>query len=107
MGRLGFSDNKTSNLLECFKEVGERFGAFDWMFAECGQYNENWYQTHMHPEESIQAAIDAGAKIAIPYHWGGFALAICSRSQTIESNYLHTKNRSYENSEDRWYEKLA
>jgi len=67
-----------------FKEVGERFGAFDWMFAECGQYNEKWYQTHMNPEESIQAVLDAQAKIAIPYHWGGFALALHPWKDPVE-----------------------
>ena len=42
---------------------------------ECGQYNENWHQIHMYPEETVQAAIDAGVKNAMPVHWGGFALA--------------------------------
>lgn len=60
---------------EHFKEVGERLGPFDLGIMECGQYNENWYQIHMNPEESIQAAQDAGVKVAMPFHWGGFALA--------------------------------
>ena len=42
---------------------------------ECGQYNENWHQIHMYPEESVQSAIDAGVKNCMPVHWGGFALA--------------------------------
>ena len=58
-----------------FKEVGEKLGPFDIGIMECGQYNENWHQIHMYPEESVQAGLDAGAKVMVPVHWGGFALA--------------------------------
>jgi len=58
-----------------FKDIGERFGSFDIGFMECGQYNANWHQIHMFPEESVQAAIDVGVRRAVAVHWGGFALA--------------------------------
>jgi L-ascorbate metabolism protein UlaG (beta-lactamase superfamily) len=58
-----------------FKEVGEKLGPFDFAFMECGQYNENWHQIHMFPEESVQAAKVAGARVIMPVHWAGFALA--------------------------------
>jgi len=58
-----------------FKEVGERLGPFDFAFMECGQYNDDWRPIHMFPEESVQAALDAGAKRAMPVHWSGFALS--------------------------------
>lgn len=58
-----------------FKEVGRRLGAFDFAFMECGQYNQNWHQIHMFPEESVQAANDAKVKKATPVHWAGFSLA--------------------------------
>jgi L-ascorbate metabolism protein UlaG (beta-lactamase superfamily) len=29
----------------------------------------------MYPEESVQAAIDAGVRKAMPVHWGAFALS--------------------------------
>ena len=105
-----------------FKEVGERFGAFDWMFSECGQYNENWYQTHMNPEESVQAAIDANAKIAMPYHWGGFALALHTWKDPVERFAAEAKRLNQtictpkigaivtlgeEDLESRWYEGLG
>ncbi len=60
---------------EHFKEVREKLGPFDFGFMECGQYNENWRQIHMFPEESVQAANDAGAQFIMPVHWAGFALA--------------------------------
>lgn len=58
-----------------FKAIGRRLGPFDFAFMECGQYNENWHQIHMYPEESVQAGIDATAKILMPVHWGAFSLA--------------------------------
>lgn len=58
-----------------FKEVGERLGPFDLAFMECGQYCDDWAQIHLFPEESVQAAIDARAKVAMPVHWAGFNLS--------------------------------
>ncbi len=67
-----------------FKEIGERFGPFDWGFIECGQYNERWHQIHMYPEEAVQAAKDAKVQLAIPVHWAGFSLALHSWTDPIE-----------------------
>lgn len=67
-----------------FAEVGKRFGGFDWIFVECGQYNENWHAIHNYPEEAVQAGIDAKADILIPVHWGGFALALHTWRDSVE-----------------------
>lgn len=67
-----------------FKEVGRKLGPFDFAFMECGQYNENWHQIHMFPEESVKAAQDAGAKRIMAVHWAGFALAQHSWTDPIE-----------------------
>lgn len=69
---------------EHFKAIGEKLGPFDFGFMECGQYNENWHQIHMYPEESIQAAMEAGAKKVIPVHWAGFALALHTWTDPVE-----------------------
>ncbi len=58
-----------------FETVGKKLGPFDFAFMECGQYNELWHEIHMHPEETVQAAKDAGAKKTMPVHWAGFTLA--------------------------------
>ncbi len=79
---------------EHFKTIGEKFGPFDWVFAECGQYNKLWPQTHMFPEESIQVAQDVGAKIAMPYHWGGFALALHTWKDPIERFVAEAKKQN-------------
>lgn len=67
-----------------FREIGEKFGPFDWGFIECGQYNERWSQIHMYPEEAVRAAIDARVQQAIPVHWAAFSLALHSWTDPIE-----------------------
>lgn len=67
-----------------FKEIGKRFGPFDIAFIESGQYNENWKEVHMLPEESIQSFKDLGAKKLFPVHWGMFQLALHSWYDPIE-----------------------
>ena len=61
-----------------FREIGEKYGPFDFAMLECGQYDRRWSEIHMMPEESAQAARDVQAKIAMPIHWGAFVLALHS-----------------------------
>lgn len=58
-----------------FQEIGKRLGPFDFGFMECGQYNHDWHPVHLFPDESVQAAMDAGVSKIMAYHWGGFALS--------------------------------
>lgn len=60
---------------DIFSRVYDAFGAVDLMLADCGQYDPAWASTHMFPEESVQAALDAHAKWYIPVHWGAFVLS--------------------------------
>lgn len=59
-----------------FKKIGDTYGPFDFALVECGQYNDNWKQIHMRPEESAQAVKDLNAKVGIPIHWGAFTLSL-------------------------------
>ena len=67
-----------------FKTIGEKHGPFDFAFIECGQYNKEWHQIHMYPEESVQAALDLKAKVSMPIHWAGFKLALHPWKEPIE-----------------------
>lgn len=67
-----------------FKSIGEKYGAFDLALMECGQYSPNWENIHMTPEESIQAAQDIKAKLAMPIHWGAFVLSTHSWTEPAE-----------------------
>lgn len=67
-----------------FKRIGEQEGPFDVALLECGQYNRLWPQIHMQPEETVQAALDLGAKILMPVHWGKFKLALHDWDEPVE-----------------------
>lgn len=67
-----------------FKSIGEKYGPFDFAMLECGQYNENWKEIHMMPEETAQAGVDLGAKVIMPIHWGAFTLAMHSWTDPVE-----------------------
>jgi L-ascorbate metabolism protein UlaG (beta-lactamase superfamily) len=79
-----------------FIEIGQRLGPFDFAFMECGQYNENWNLIHLFPEESIQAAIDAGVSKIMPVHWAGFALALHKWTDPAERFYKEAQRRNIE-----------
>jgi L-ascorbate metabolism protein UlaG (beta-lactamase superfamily) len=67
-----------------FKEIGEKFGPFDFAMLECGQYNQLWKEIHMMPEETAQAGIDIKAKKIMPIHWGAFKLAMHPWTEPVE-----------------------
>jgi L-ascorbate metabolism protein UlaG (beta-lactamase superfamily) len=59
-----------------FQSIGEKYGPFDIVILEAGQYNENWPLIHMMPEQTVQAAVDLRAKLLLPVHWGKFSLSM-------------------------------
>jgi len=65
-----------SGYFEGFKEIGDKYGPFDYTFIECGAYNEKWHFVHMYPEETVQAHLDLRGIILQPIHWGTFDLAL-------------------------------
>ena len=67
-----------------FKEIGNKYGPFDFTMIECGQYNENWAAIHMMPEESVQAHMDVKGRIMMPIHWGAFSLSLHSWKEPVE-----------------------
>lgn len=58
-----------------FKDIGKRFGGFDFAFMENGQYNLDWHAIHCLPNETADAAVDIGAKKVVPIHAAKFPLA--------------------------------
>lgn len=58
-----------------FSELGRRFGAFDLVLLDCGQYDKRWNLIHMMPEETARAADDLHAKALLPAHAGKFSIA--------------------------------
>lgn len=58
-----------------FAEIGRRFGGFDLVMLDMGQYNVRWAPIHMNPEEAAQAAGLLHAKALLPAHVLRFSLA--------------------------------
>jgi len=67
-----------------FKEIGEKYGPFNFAMLECGQYNELWPDVHMFPEQTAQAGIDLKAIQFMPIHWGAFKIAMHTWTDPIE-----------------------
>ncbi|MCL1864674.1 MAG: MBL fold metallo-hydrolase [Spirochaetes bacterium] len=57
-----------------FAEIGKKFGSVDLAIIENGQYDLDWATIHLMPEETVQAALDVGAKSLLPVHSGRFAI---------------------------------
>jgi L-ascorbate metabolism protein UlaG (beta-lactamase superfamily) len=58
-----------------FQAIGAKYGPFDLALVECGQYDQQWAQIHMVPEQSVQAVVDVRARVMLPVHWGAFTEA--------------------------------
>lgn len=67
-----------------FKEIGDKFGPFNLTLLECGQYNKNWADFHMFPEETVRANIELRGKLLMPIHWGAFKLAFHPWQEPVE-----------------------
>lgn len=58
-----------------FAEVGKRYGPFDWVALDAGQYDPRWANVHMNPEQAAQAAEDLRASALTPAHVGRFSIS--------------------------------
>jgi L-ascorbate metabolism protein UlaG (beta-lactamase superfamily) len=74
-----------------FKTIGDKLGPFDLAILECGQYNEQWPFIHMMPEHTVQAAMDLGANVLLPVHWGKFKLSLHSWTDPINRAVAQAK----------------
>ena len=76
-----------------FKTIGEKFGPFDLVILECGQYNHYWKHIHMMPEEVVKAAEDLRAKKILPVHWGKFSLSLHAWDEPITRIILEARRK--------------
>ena len=66
-----------------FKDIGNKYGPFDYAILENGQYNPMWKYIHMMPEDVIVASQDLKATYTIPVHSSKFALSIHSWDEPL------------------------
>lgn len=57
-----------------FADIGAKHRRFDLAFIEIDAANPGWPNTHMFPEQAVQAALDLNAERMLPIHWGVFSL---------------------------------
>lgn len=79
-----------------FKAIGERFGGFDLVALDTGQYDPRWPYIHMTASESKQAAIDVNARALLPIHIGRFALARHPWKEPFEEIRALSENAPYQ-----------
>lgn len=70
---------------EGFKEIGERYGPFEFTMIEMAAYHEKlWPSVHMWPEQTVQAHQDLRGGVMLPIHWGTFNLAFHAWDEPAE-----------------------
>jgi L-ascorbate metabolism protein UlaG (beta-lactamase superfamily) len=67
-----------------FQTIGRQHGPFDLALMECGQYDVQWANIHMMPEQTVQAALDVQAKLLLPVHWGAFTEAHHAWNESVQ-----------------------
>ncbi|MFT2008852.1 MBL fold metallo-hydrolase [Pontibacter sp. 13R65] len=68
---------------EHFKEIGRKYGPFDLAFMEIDAWNKGWPNTHLFPEQVIQACQDIDAALLFPIHFSTFDLALHRWDESI------------------------
>jgi L-ascorbate metabolism protein UlaG (beta-lactamase superfamily) len=58
-----------------FAQVGQRYGPFDWVSVDAGQYDPRWANVHMNPEQAAEAAEDLRTRALTPGHVGRFSIS--------------------------------
>ncbi|QIW15727.1 multidrug transporter [Pasteurellaceae bacterium RH1A] len=67
-----------------FSQLGQKYGSFDLAFMEIDAANPGWPNTHMFPDQAVQASLDLNAKTMLPIHWGVFNLGKNPWDQSIK-----------------------
>ena len=78
-----------------FRAIGERFGGFDLVALNMGQYDERWPYIHMFPEHAAQAAEDLRAKALLPAHVGRFSIAAHDWDEPLKRIFQASQGRPY------------
>jgi L-ascorbate metabolism protein UlaG (beta-lactamase superfamily) len=66
-----------------YAAIGEKFGPFDIVLIDNGQYNPAWKYIHNLPEDVIKAMKDLKAKRVFPVHSSKFALSLHSWDEPL------------------------
>lgn len=67
-----------------WQKIHDKYGDFDFVMMECGQYDVQWPRVHSFPEQSVEAVKILGAKTALPIHWGAIILSRHGWDDSVE-----------------------
>ena len=76
-----------------FKKIGAKYGPFDVVYLENGQYSPDWPTIHMMPSDGARAAVDLRGRRMVPIHWGMFDLSSHNWWDPIEAISREAKAR--------------
>ncbi len=79
-----------------FEDIYKKYGTFDLVLMDSGQYDQAWSNVHMNPEESVTASKVLHAEVAMPIHWGSFVLAHHPWDDPAESFTHYAKEKNLE-----------
>ena len=66
------------------EEIGRRLGPIDVTLIEAGQYDADWPDWHLGPEQAVEAHRLVRGNLMIPVHWGLLNLAHHSWTEPVE-----------------------
>jgi len=89
--RVYFSGD--TGMFDGFKDIGKRYGPFDYTLMHIGAYSDEWPKVHMTPEEAVQAHKQIGGKVFVPIHWGTFRLAFHDWNDPAERLYQEARKQ--------------
>ena len=89
-------DSGDSGYGEHFKQISNKYGPISLSLLDSSQYNVRWHDSHMFPEESVQASIDLNSKVAFPIHWGAYALSDHSWDDPVHRFTKESKEKNIE-----------
>jgi L-ascorbate metabolism protein UlaG (beta-lactamase superfamily) len=64
-----------TGLNDTFSDVGTKLGPFDVSMIESGQYDPQWPDWHLGPEQAMRVHEEVRGRVLIPVHWGLIKLA--------------------------------
>lgn len=82
-----------SSYCQHFQDIGSSYGPFELAFMENGQYDRRWPDSHMMPEDTVQAVIDVQARAFVPVHWGMFDLSLHHWADPIRRCFRRASER--------------
>lgn len=78
-----------------FKEIAKRYGPFDLVALDMGQYDPRWPDIHMTPAQAAMTAAELNTKALLPAHVARFSLAQHAWNQPLDQIITESKKYDY------------